>query len=114
MRSLDSLDLSLGQVQRIKCDTLTVNNVNHFASPDIQKWVISEVIMKCYGLTHASSIPCMLDLLSVVIGTLKNKFQSDFVCVASEHRRGKLDAKEKAVFSFEYLFVYLSRLTLFT
>ena len=78
MRRLDSLDLgngfgSLGQVQRIKCDTLTVNNVNHFASPDIQKWVISEVIMKCYGLTHASSIPCMLDLLSVVIGTLKKQ-----------------------------------------
>ena len=63
IRRLDSLDLgngfgSLGPVQHIKRDTLTENNVNHFASPDIQKWVISEVIMKCYlGLTHASSLP---------------------------------------------------------
>ena len=65
---------SLGQVQPIKHDTLTVNNVNHFASPDIQKWVISEVIMKYYlGLTHASSTPWMLDLLSVVTGTLKKQ-----------------------------------------
>ena len=40
------------------------------------------------------------------------------LCVAGEHCRGKLDAKEKAAFSFKYLLVYSFRVksskTLFT
>ena len=31
------------------------------------------------------------------------------LCVAGEHCRGKLDAKEKAAFSFKYLLVYSFR-----
>ena len=31
------------------------------------------------------------------------------LCVADEHCRGKLDAKEKAAFSFKYILVYYFR-----
>ena len=98
------------------------------------------IISKCYlGLIHASSIPWMFDLTSVVTGaegqfiseaTVKETsvrvisehinmpatqllgdkdlslLGDDHLCVASEHRRGKLGEKEKAAFSFKYLFDY--------